>query len=234
MRKAVSYAIDRRALARLGTRATGLPGIPTDQYLPPGMPGYRDVSIYPLTPDVSKARQLAAGRHGTAVLYTCEHAPCTQAASIIKRDLAKIGIDVEIKALSYGVRFAKIQTEGEPFDIAEVGWSADYQDPANFLNELLDGRQIKPHGGTNFAYFNDPSYNQKLRAAARLSAPERYRVYGALAEDLARNAAPMVAYGVPTNGDFFSARVGCQVYQPIYGFDLGALCLRSSGAGGGG
>jgi ABC-type transport system substrate-binding protein len=168
------------------------------------------------------------------VLYTCEHAPCTQAAAIIKHDLAKIGIDVEIKTFGYGVRFAKMATEREPFDIGEVGWSADYQDPANFLNQLLDGRQIKPHGGTDFAYFDDPSYNRKLHAAARLSAPERYRVYGALAEDLARNAAPMVAYAVPTSGDFFSTRVGCQVYQPIYGYDLGALCIRSSVAGGGG
>ena len=115
-----------------------------------------------------------------------------------------------------------------------MGWFADYQDPANFLNLLLDGRQIKPHGGSNFAYFDDPAYNRRLRAAARLSPPERYRVYGALAEDLARNAAPMVAYAVGTSGDFFAARIGCHVFQPIYSFDLAALCLRPSDAGGGG
>ena len=234
MRQAVSYAIDRQALARLASRGTGLPSIPTDQYLPPGMPGYRDLSIYPLTPDLAKARQLAAGRHGTAVLYTCESATCAQAAAIIKHDLAMIGIDVQVEVFSYGVRFARIQTKGEPFDIAEVGWFSDYLDPANFLNQLLDGQQIKPHGGTDFSYFDDPSYNRKLRAAAQLSPPERYRVYAELDEDLTRNAAPMVAYGISTNGDFFSARIGCHVYQPIYGFDLGALCFRPSAAGGGG
>jgi ABC-type transport system substrate-binding protein len=100
MRRAVSYAIDRTALSRLPSRATGLPSIPTDQLLPPGMPGYRDVSIYPLRPDLAKARQLGAGRHGTAILYTCEHSPCTEAAAVIKRDLARIGIDVEIKTFS--------------------------------------------------------------------------------------------------------------------------------------
>jgi len=26
--------------------------------------------------------------------------------------------------------------------------------------------------------------------------------------------------------DFFSARIGCQLYRPVYGIDLGALCLR--------
>jgi hypothetical protein len=26
--------------------------------------------------------------------------------------------------------------------------------------------------------------------------------------------------------DFFSARIGCQLYQPVYGIDLAALCVR--------
>jgi hypothetical protein len=25
--------------------------------------------------------------------------------------------------------------------------------------------------------------------------------------------------------DFFSARIGCPVYQPVYGMDLGTLCI---------
>jgi hypothetical protein len=31
---------------------------------------------------------------------------------------------------------------------------------------------------------------------------------------------------VPNNIDFFSSRVGCQVFQPVYFMDLAALCLR--------
>ena len=27
--------------------------------------------------------------------------------------------------------------------------------------------------------------------------------------------------------DFFSARMGCQVSNPVYGIDLAALCLRA-------
>ncbi len=165
MRQAVNYAIDRRALARLGTRATGLPGIPTDQYLPPGMPGYRDVSIYPIDPNLKEARRLADGRHGTAVLYTCDTPPCRQAAAIVKRDLARIGIDVQIKIFGYGVRVAKIATKGEPFDIGEIGWSADYQDPANFLNELFDGQlDSRRTEERTSPTSTDPSYDRKLRS----------------------------------------------------------------------
>ena len=43
------------------------------------------------------------------------------------------------------------------------------------------------------AYFDNPAYNRKLETAATLTGPERYRAYGALDVDLARNAAPLVA-----------------------------------------
>jgi peptide/nickel transport system substrate-binding protein len=49
MRRAVNYAFDRRALARQPVRASF--GRPTDQYLPPGMPGFRDQRVYPLAND---------------------------------------------------------------------------------------------------------------------------------------------------------------------------------------
>ena len=41
-----------------------------------------------------------------------------------------------------------------------------------------------------------------------------------------RTAAPLVAIANLTTRDFFSARVGCQLYQPVYGVDLAALCAR--------
>jgi hypothetical protein len=38
--------------------------------------------------------------------------------------------------------------------------------------------------------------------------------------------APAAAFATNASRDFFSARMGCQVYQPVYGIDLGALCIR--------
>jgi hypothetical protein len=59
MRKAVNYAIDRTALS-----ATVPPYMApiTDQYLPPGTPGYEDIDAYPAHPNIELARDLA-GRH---------------------------------------------------------------------------------------------------------------------------------------------------------------------------
>ncbi len=101
LRQAVNYAIDRTAMARLGDGFAPLPEHPTDHYLPPGIPGYRNMHIYPFTPDVAKARQLANGHPpATAVLYTCDVSPCDQQAQIIKTDLAAIGLRVEVKAFA--------------------------------------------------------------------------------------------------------------------------------------
>ena len=138
LRQAVNYAIDRRALARLGD-AFSYPLRPTDHYLPPGVPGFRDVSIYPFTPDLAKARRLAGGKRRTAVLYTCNLSPCDQQAQIVKTDLATIGIEVQVKTFPLDALFTRVGTKGEPFDLAWGGWVADYPDPDNFLNLLLEG-----------------------------------------------------------------------------------------------
>jgi len=218
-RRGVNYAIDRRALA--GINVIGGPGRPTDQYLPPGIPGFRDVHIYPFTPDVVRAKRLLAGGGRTAVLYTCNVPPCNQLAQVVKTDLAAVGITVEARALSFQSLFQRLATRGEPFDLAVIGWAADYPDPADFLNYVLGSG-----GGGAIPPFRDPVYTPKLAAAARLSGPRRYLAYGKLDAELARNAAPWAAYVNPTKNDFFSARMGCQVFHPIYGVDLAALCIR--------
>jgi hypothetical protein len=43
---------------------------------------------------------------------------------------------------------------------------------------------------------------------------------------MARAAAPWVAFGNEAMHDFFSERIGCQTYHPLYGMDLAALCVR--------
>ncbi len=219
LRKAVNYAIDRRALARLGTPLSRNPDRPTDQYLPPGMPGFTDVRVYPFTPSLARAKRLAGATHRTAVLYACSGAPCDQIAQIVKADLARIGIDVQVKAYPLGEVFQRLHTKGEPWDLGWFGWLADYPDPAQFVNNLFQAGIVGTSG--------IPGYTNKLDAAARLSGPARYLAYGKLDADLARNAAPLVPYSNLWNYDFFSARIGCQVFQPAYTvMDLAALCIR--------
>jgi ABC-type oligopeptide transport system substrate-binding subunit len=100
-------------------------------------------------------------------------------------------------------------------------WSADYPDPSDFLNYLIasGGPQALPP-------FDDPDFQRRAKAAAALSGPRRYLAYGSLDIETARDDAPWLAVGYAISQDFFSKRVGCQVYQPVYGMDLASLCIR--------
>jgi len=176
------------------------------------------------------ARRLAHGKRGKAVLYTCNVSPCAQQAQILTKNLNAIGIDLEVKQLPFAALYGKLGRRGEPCDLAYAGWIADYVDPSDFLNVLLDGAAIKA-SHTNLALLDDPHTNRQLRHARRLLGPQRYRAYGRLALELAKNEAPLIAFGTERSADFLSARVGCQVYQPAsFGVDLAALCLRGSRA----
>jgi hypothetical protein len=80
------------------------------------------------------------------------------------------------------------------------------------------------------AAFDDPAFDRQLRAAATLSGARRYRTYSQLELELERDLAPAAAFATNASRDFFSARMGCQLYQPVYGIDLAGLCLRSPGS----
>ena len=148
-------------------------------------------------------------------------------AQIVKGDLAKIGLDVEIKTFAFPHPYVeKVLTPGEPYDIAWWGWGADYNDPAAFIDELLDGRQIGRPTNTNASYFNSAKYNRLIERASRLTGGARYRAYARLDRQLARNAAPMVAFAVANSVTMVSSRLDprCKILNPD--LDLAAVCLK--------
>jgi ABC-type transport system substrate-binding protein len=197
------------------------PSVPPTTTCPRGWRATAPLKVYPLTPDLAKARLLMAQAHvrrATAVLYTLSDFPHPEQAQIVKDDLAKIGIKVNIQTFSSDIFFARLVTPGAPFDLAYDGWFEGYPDPDDFLNGLLDD-------SANGPTFADPVAQRRLAAAARLSGPQRYLTYGALDIDLVRDAAPLAAFANGSVHDFFSPRIGCQNFG-IYGMDLDALCTR--------
>jgi peptide/nickel transport system substrate-binding protein len=223
MRQAVAYAIDRTGLMRLA----GLNGgIPNDQILPPGIPGYRPITIFPNRPNVAKAKQLMNGRTAKAVLYSGNDPISKSSAELIKFNLKQIGMDVEVKTYSFSVQINKAGTRGEPFDMNLIGWFADYPDPYDFINVLLYGKTISKANNVNTAYFNDPVFNRRMDQAALLTGDARGAAYAALDRDLTR-AAPFVVYGNSTTREFVSDRLGCPVRSaPAGGLNLTMLCLK--------
>ena len=106
---------------------------------------------------------------------------------------------------------------GEPFDIGFAGWIPDYPDP-----DVLLAPYSRPAETSRPSPTRLPA---PARRAAQLTGPNRYLTYGKLDLDLARNAAPLIAYANTGSPDFFSARIGCQTYG-VYGVDLAALCIK--------
>jgi ABC-type transport system substrate-binding protein len=224
LRQAVNFALDRGSLLRARGERTGTL---TDQYLPPSMPGFVDAHIYPLNhPDLRKAKALATGhtRSGRAVLYVKDTPVDVAQSQIIQRDLKPIGIDVKVQKLPGPALFQRLFTPGTPYDMTVLGFGPDYFDPYAILNVFFDGRFIGTPYSFNLAYFDSPRYNALLEAASRLTGAARYRAYGKLDVDLARNAAPIVAYESESAITFVSKRVGCIVLHPD--LDLAAVCLK--------
>jgi ABC-type oligopeptide transport system substrate-binding subunit len=226
LRKAVNYAVDRRALL---AQAGYLAGKRTDQILPPGMAGFRDANLYPLKgPDLTTAKKLAQGhtRDGKIVLYSSNRAPGPLYAQVLEFNLKQIGLDVETKLFSRAVQIQKEGTRGEPFDMTVESWLADYADPFDFIDILLNGKNIQDANNNNYAYFDDPAYVKKMNAAAALSGPARYKAYGNLDVDLSLNAVPWVARANGNARIFVSKNVGCYTYSGIYGTVLNAVCMK--------
>jgi ABC-type transport system substrate-binding protein len=220
LRRAVNFAVDRKALLR----ARGpLAGFLTDQYLPPGLPGFRDADIYPLAkPDLKRARQLARGatRSGKAMLYTPAATLGSTQAQIVKANLARIGLAVTIRKIPASLYFQKLATPHEPFDIAWNGWLADLPDPS-LLNDLFEGKNVPE---PNNSRFDSPVYNARLDRASRLVGQQRYATYGRIDVDLARDAAPAIAYAYDNALTLVGPRVGCVVVNPY--LDLATVCLK--------
>ena len=236
LRKAVNFAIDRRAISE----TYGWPA--TDHYLPPGMPGYRNAHLYPTgRPDLARARTLARGRGGRAVLYVCKIPYCTQWASIIRRNLAEIGIDVVVRVSSDPV--ARAGATGADMLLTRMSASFNrsyYQDPVTFLENVLAHPRSRTRlrqevtsdcqfCGVPPGWFRTRDFERKLGRIRPLGGQARESAAGTLDLEIAR-AAPGAVLGSETYSQLLSARMGCQTFQPLYfGVDLAALCMREGG-----
>jgi peptide/nickel transport system substrate-binding protein len=226
LRRAVNFALNRRALTSTGGQNASRP---SDQYLPSIMPGFRDADVYPLErPDLQRAKALANGnqRGGKAILYVNSSTIPMAIGQLVRQQLAEIGLDVEVKGIpihsASAAYFNKLATPGEPWDMAFGLWSPSYIDPFAYINLLFDRRFV---GATNFSRFASAPYDKQMRRAARLpQGSSRNSAYAALDVRLARDPAPLAAVDFLNEPTLISSRVGCVVLRPV--LDLTAVCLE--------
>ncbi len=156
----------------------------------------------------------------TAHLYTCNAAQCVGTANVIRDNLAQIGIDVVIHSFPRFQQIAKEMTAGEPYDLFWEGWGADYPDASTFFDTV-----IKTGTPNNFAHYTSATTDARSTRPTRRRSPHATALWAALDRDLAAGDAPIAPALNGTARDLFSARMGCQVFNPVFGMDLARLCV---------
>lgn len=227
LRRAISFALDRKALEATGGGPVG--ASLTDQYLPYAMPGFKDAAIYPLDgPDLARARALAEGnlRSGRAVLLTPNFPLPLTTAQMVKRQLEPLGLDVTLDAVPLHIQlrgyFERLLAPDATWDMALILWTPNISHAHSAMKMFLNGRLP---GTQTLTRLESESYAQALsKAAGARSALARARAFGELDVSVARDVAPAAAINVMNEVTFVSDRVGCVVRRPV--LDLAVVCLR--------
>jgi ABC-type oligopeptide transport system substrate-binding subunit len=210
LRKAVNWAIDRPAQVRVSGKYAGRR---SSQILPPAMPGFIEANnLYAYKgSNIAKAKALA-GNVSAAPTVRILHrnsASSVNRGQIMRYNLEQIGLKAKTESIPFSQLLGRAGSKKSgDYDMIALGWQADYPDPENFINVLLDGRQI-PDDGTsnNLAFFNSAKFNALMDKAALTSGDARYKLYGNLDLQIMKDAAPWAPYINGNNRILVSKRV---------------------------
>jgi peptide/nickel transport system substrate-binding protein len=232
-RQAVATAVDRPALARLGSGAL----VPGCFLLPPQMVGhptgqcpYGDPNS---APNVTKAKQMVqqSGMAGTPVTVWCQNRqPRLQWAENYAATLNAIGFKATLKTIADAEYFSTIETLKNHPQTGFADWQQDFPNPTDFYQNLVDANAILPIGNSNYEEVNDPHIQSELKqlypvpgtqiqsAASRWAALDYY----------VTQKAYVVPYGYLAAPEFVSNRIDFSklVFSPLEGSDFSTLQVK--------
>jgi peptide/nickel transport system substrate-binding protein len=226
VRQAVNYAIDPAALERIyaGTIER------TQQILPSQMPGYKKFELYPHS--LAKAKELIAQAQPSdrsVTVWTMDLEPNNEAGEYFQGVLKQLGFDVKLKEISASTYFTLISNTSTPdLDAGWSNWLLDYPHPNDYFQPQLSGESILPSGNTNWAMFDEPAINAKIKQLrSEQLGPKQEAEYAALDEEVMEQA-PWAPFGTLTLGTFVSSQVNLEkvIVSPIFGQDLTSFELK--------
>jgi ABC-type transport system substrate-binding protein len=210
LRQAVNWAIDRPAQVRVSGKYAGRR---TDQILPPAMPGFvQNNHLYAYGgANVAKAKSVAGDISNVPTLRILHRNSATDInrGQIMRYNLEQVGFKVKTEIVPSSQLFSRSgDKKNGNYDLIRLGWQADYPDPRNFIQVLLDGRQIPDEGSSNNASFtNSAKFNRLMDRADALSGAARYKAFGSLDIAMMKEVAPWAPLINATNRFLISARV---------------------------
>jgi peptide/nickel transport system substrate-binding protein len=232
-RQAVAYAVDRPALARIGSGAL----VPGCFLLPPQMVGhptgacpYGNVNA---SPDVAKAKQMVqqSGMAGQPVTVWAENRqPRLQWAENYAQTLNAIGFKATLKTIADADYFSTIETLKNHPQTGFADWQQDFPNPTDFYQNLVDANAIVPVGNSNYEEVNDPHIQSELAALYPVPGNQINSVasrWQAL-DSYVTSKAYVVPYGYESSPEFLSTRInfGKVVFSPLEGNDFSSLQLK--------
>jgi ABC-type transport system substrate-binding protein/ABC-type dipeptide/oligopeptide/nickel transport system permease subunit len=212
LRRAIALGLDPSVLTRLGSGVA-----PANRLLPPSLPG--EPAERPPMRAFDRARALAemaaagypfdpatgeGGYPGTIDFLVIPDTGDQQMAEIWQQQLAKIGIRLRLRLVTYGTFLAEVgRRRASP--MGRAGWSADFPDPSNFFESLLSTAAIQDEGSQNPSFFSNAELDALLARAHGDPDPERRAEAYERAEAIVRDEAPWIPLFV---------RRGFEVWQP--------------------
>jgi peptide/nickel transport system substrate-binding protein len=225
VRQAVNYALDRSVLQRI----YGDEIAPSEQILPPGMPGYRRFEPYPH--NLAKAQRLIAEakpKDRDITVWTLNEPLERKAAAYYRDVLEELGFTAKLRAVKAANYFAAIGKTSTPdLDTGWSDWFADYPHPDDFFEPQLASWDIWPTENENFAQFATPAFDELILALGERSGAIPEGLYAAL--DRAFMAlAPWVPIGNQTTPIFVSSSLPLKtvIWNPSFAVDLASLHPR--------
>jgi len=207
VRQAISWAIDRRAIVKCWSGKAEVAG----EFLPPGMPGAVPLGRY-LGPDTARAKRLLReagypdGFETTLYGWTTEPGP--RELALVQEQLSLVGIRARLdlgEATGY-TSLAGDTANHIPFGI--YGWFADYPDPSNFFDPLLNGKRIIPIHNNNLGCYDDPALNQLIERAMRTADDSTRVAMWRRADRMVMDAAGVVPMIHALDSRLYHPRVG--------------------------
>jgi oligopeptide transport system substrate-binding protein len=183
VRQAMNYAVDKQYVVRKGLngRGTIFAGA-----IPPGIPGY-DPNLKPYPYDLAKAKQLLA-EAGWSKGFDAEFVERPgdeQVPQIVQQQLARVGVRLTIKKVTFAQWFA--MRRAHQVQLTDAGWLMDYPDAQDYLYYLLD-----THSPFNAYGYRNPQFDALVeRADAMTDQAERIKLYRQ-ANEMAIHDAPWI------------------------------------------
>ena len=202
VRRALSLAIDRKALVKHVTRGGQ---IASADLVPDGLAGYHGLGMPVFAPDAARRLLAEAGYEGgrglppVSLSFNTSEGHKQVAEALQAMWQQELGITVELKNQEWKVFLAN--AEQMNFQLCRMGWVGDYADPYTFL-ELLTS-----DCGNNHSNWSSPTYDQLLEKANRQTEPKKRLELLRQAEALALEDQPLIPLYVYTRSQLIKPYV---------------------------